>query len=64
MTDFDSHNPILTGHEAAIRQVAESFAGGRMHHAWLITGIEGIGKATLAWHIAAIVAKRFKTGPE
>jgi DNA polymerase-3 subunit delta' len=58
MTDLDSHNPILTGHEAAIRQVAEAFAGGRMHHAWLIAGIEGIGKATLAWHIAYHVLSR------
>src|ERR1700749_3323036 len=46
------HNPILTGHDEAMRQVQDAFAAGRMHHAWLITGIEGIGKATLAWHIA------------
>ena len=53
MTTPDSaHNPTLTGHDEALRQVTAAFAGVRMHHAWLISGIEGIGKATLAWHIA------------
>jgi DNA polymerase-3 subunit delta' len=42
----------LVGHEDALRQVAEAFASGRMHHAWLLVGIEGIGKTSLAWHIA------------
>lgn len=51
-TPDPAHNPILIGHDEALRQVKEAFAGGRMHHAWLISGIEGIGKATLAWHIA------------
>jgi len=51
-TPDPAHNPILIGHDEALRQVTEAFAGQRMHHAWLITGIEGIGKATLAWHIA------------
>src|ERR1700748_1342367 len=46
------HNHTLLGHDEAMAQVAEAFASGRMHHAWLITGIEGIGKTTLAYHIA------------
>jgi len=46
------HNPVLIGHDEAIRQVTDAFASGRMPHAWLIAGIEGIGKATLAYHIA------------
>ena len=25
---------------------------GRLHHAWLLTGPRGIGKATLAWRFA------------
>jgi len=47
-----SLNPILIGHDDALKQVAEASKSGRMHHAWLISGIEGIGKATLGWHIA------------
>ncbi len=46
------HNPHLVGHDDAMQQVAEAFASGRMHHAWMIAGIEGIGKTTLAYHIA------------
>ena len=48
---IDSH-PALVGHDDALREVREAFASGRMHHAWMITGIEGIGKATLAKQIA------------
>lgn len=42
----------LIGHEAAEREVLEAYRAGRMHHAWLIGGPEGIGKATLAYRIA------------
>ena len=42
----------LIGHDDAMREVQAVYASGRMHHAWLIAGIEGIGKATLAKHIA------------
>jgi len=44
--------PNLIGHDEAMRQVMEAFQSGRMHHAWLIAGVEGIGKTTLAYHIA------------
>lgn len=42
----------LYGHEAAERELSEAFASGRMHHGWLISGAEGIGKATLAYRVA------------
>ena len=45
-------NPLLLGHEAAERTLLDALRIGRMHHAWLITGPEGIGKATLAWRFA------------
>jgi DNA polymerase-3 subunit delta' len=46
---------ILVGHDVAMQAVQAAFASGRMPHAWLIAGIEGIGKATLAKHIAQFV---------
>jgi DNA polymerase-3 subunit delta' len=41
----------LMGHEAAEAALAEAFTSGRMHHAWLLTGRAGIGKATLAYRL-------------
>ena len=40
------------GHDAAEARFLDAFNAGRLHHAWLISGPEGIGKATLAWRIA------------
>lgn len=42
----------LLGHDAAERLFLEAYTSGRMHHAWLISGPKGVGKATLAWRIA------------
>ena len=41
----------LYGHESKEAAFAEGFAGKRLHHGWLITGAEGIGKATLAYRL-------------
>nr|WP_294525205.1 DNA polymerase III subunit delta' [uncultured Rhodopila sp.] len=45
-------NPILLGHREAEVTILDAMRDGRMHHAWLITGPEGIGKATLAYRFA------------
>ena len=42
----------LYGHDSVIAQVLEAVNRGRVHHAWMLTGPKGIGKATLAYHIA------------
>jgi DNA polymerase-3 subunit delta' len=42
----------LAGHAKAERVLAEAFAGGHLHHAWLLAGRAGIGKATLAYRMA------------
>lgn len=44
--------PVLFGQTHAEESFLEAFNGERLHHAWLITGARGIGKATLAWRIA------------
>jgi len=38
----------LYGHDAAIAAFREGLDSGRLHHAWLISGPQGIGKATFA----------------
>ena len=45
-------NPHLVGHAPAEAALVESVRAGRLHHAWLITGPAGIGKATLAFRFA------------
>ena len=42
----------LFGHEAAEQALRGAVADNRMHHGWLLTGPEGIGKATLAYRFA------------
>jgi DNA polymerase-3 subunit delta' len=42
----------LVGHEARERTFLEALASGRMHHAWLLGGPEGIGKASFAYRAA------------
>lgn len=55
----------LAGHEDAERAFLDAWNSGRMHHAWLITGPQGIGKATLAYRIARFVlAQGEKDGGE
>lgn len=44
--------PLLCGHQEALGEFQASYASGRPHHAWLIAGPTGIGKATLACHLA------------
>jgi len=48
-------NPRLIGHEGASQRFMEEFTQGKPHHAYLITGAKGIGKATLAYHFARYV---------
>lgn len=54
--ETDLHSPCHTdkvfGHEGAERLFLEAFNSDRLHHAWLISGPKGIGKATLAWKFA------------
>ena len=45
-------NPILIGHPEAEATVLDAIRSNRMHHAWLITGPDGVGKATLAYRFA------------
>jgi len=45
----------IIGHDDAKAQLQEAYDSGRMHHAWLITGTEGIGKASLAYQVAHMI---------
>ena len=45
-------NPYLLGHSQAEKLFLDTFKNNTLHHAWLITGDKGIGKATFAYKIA------------
>ena len=46
------HVASLVGHRAAEQELLSAYREGRLAHAWLIGGPQGIGKATLAWAFA------------
>src|SRR6478672_2336512 len=46
---------ILAGHREAESALLNAYRGGRIPHAWLIGGAQGIGKATLAYRMARFV---------
>ncbi|WP_411286455.1 DNA polymerase III subunit delta' [Phenylobacterium sp.] len=56
MADLELAHPRevfqLEGHEAAEAAFEASRQRGRLHHAWLLTGPEGVGKATFAYRAA------------
>lgn len=60
----------LIGQDAAERAFLDAWTGGRLHHAWLLRGPQGVGKATLAYRVArALIAQPaegglFGDGPE
>ncbi len=59
MDDVDNNQEEIAdptaviGHTNFIESLASSMANGRMHHAWLLTGPSGIGKASVAKLAAA-----------
>ena len=45
-------NPSFVGHESAVHSLHGAWHSRRLHHAWLLSGPRGIGKATLAFRFA------------
>lgn len=57
-------NTHFEGHPAAEKLLLDSWNSGRMHHAWLIGGPPGIGKATLAFRMARFVLTKGLPGEQ
>jgi len=49
------HVYSLVGHKRAEAEMLAAYREGRLAHAWLIGGRQGVGKATLAWRFARFV---------
>lgn len=59
LADVEETNPdhprlatALLGHARQERIFLDAFISGRMHHAWLLHGLKGVGKATFAYRAA------------
>lgn len=48
---------FLTAHEDVRSFLAQAYQEGRMHHALLFEGLQGVGKATTAFHLAGHMLK-------
>ena len=48
---------FLIGHEAVEQFLLQAYRSGRLHHAWLIGGLRGIGKATFAYRFARFLLR-------
>src|SRR5215468_9575585 len=48
-------NPEFVAHPLAEQALLRAWQSNRLHHAWLVTGQRGIGKATLAFRFARYV---------
>ncbi|HCK19633.1 MAG TPA: DNA polymerase III subunit delta', partial [Thalassospira sp.] len=48
-------NDALLGHEEAEKTILDAWNSKRMHHAWLLCGPKGVGKATLAYRMARLI---------
>lgn len=42
----------LFGQDAALSEAEAAIKSGRMHHAWMVSGPKGVGKASFAYHLA------------
>lgn len=51
------------GHEQEERALSDALQSGRMHHAWLLAGAKGLGKATLAYRFARAALGAERIGP-
>lgn len=57
--------PKVFGQSHAEEDFLSAYASGRLHHAWMLTGPRGVGKASLAWKIARfLLTQDVKTAPK
>jgi DNA polymerase-3 subunit delta' len=56
------HTREMIGHALAEAELAAAIKG-RMHHAWLLVGPKGVGKATLAYRAARVLLGAAPKGP-
>lgn len=53
--DHPRHSKQIYGHDEATRMFENLLAAGKLHHAWLLCGPKGIGKASTAYKLAKLL---------
>ncbi|CAK7193155.1 hypothetical protein COMNV_01368 [Commensalibacter sp. Nvir] len=51
----------LWGHHRPLKQFKKAFIENKLHHAWLITGEEGVGKLTFVHHLIKMILSKTNT---
>lgn len=59
-----AENQHLVGHSEAVESVIAAYRSGKLHHALLLTGPRGIGKATFAFQLARYLLENPDAGAE
>ncbi|MFB9344267.1 DNA polymerase III subunit delta' [Aminobacter aganoensis] len=61
-----AENPLLFGHEQAVSILTAAYRSGKLPHALILAGPVGIGKATLAFHLAHHLLRHpdYRSAPE
>ncbi len=57
------HTEVLFGQDQAEQGFLSAVDSGNLHHAWMLTGPFGVGKATLAWRMARYLLQIEDDGP-
>jgi DNA polymerase-3 subunit delta' len=60
-TNHPRHTKILYGHKTPQSDFLDAFNTDRLHHAWMISGPKGIGKATLGYKISKFILSQNQT---
>lgn len=50
-----AESEFLVGHQQAADRFVAAYHAGKLHHAWLVSGPRGIGKATFAFHLSKYI---------
>ena len=56
------NNGYLIGHDYALKTLLDAYNKNSLHNSWLISGVEGIGKATLAYKFARFLLNEAESG--
>lgn len=58
---YPGEHTNIFGHDDPLNQMTNAYKSGKMHHAWLVSGPKGIGKATFSLAVAGHILRHSDT---